>query len=586
MKCLSPYPYAALIRTYRKLNNFNVLGGEEMKKILSIVSLFLAALLLFTACSSGTQSTPSASAASTTAAAGTTSSAPQSTGGSGGTLKIGEYILDTQMANKNPFMKSGVWTGLFTFVYEPLLYFDPVNGKLMPALADSYTWSSDFKTLTLKLNTKVKWQDGQPFTADDVVFTYNCLIKYPVLDTYGIGKNIDTVTANGDSVVFNLKNPFTAMANYISTVYIVPKHLWDGKDPSTNINETPVGTGPFKFIKYNTGTDVQFDANKDYWRGAPKVDKLIVQMYNSAPNVTLALLKGEITGTMGTLAMANIPEFLSKPGAKLQKYGGLTNFSVIINNEKPLLNDVNVRKAMAMAVNQGDLIAKGEYNGVSPTSIGWLPDIFGEFVNTQVKDSLKFDLAAANKVLTDAGYSKGKDGIYQKDGKRLSFTYYNASGAPAQQMEAGMIQQWLLNLGIEIIPKLATWPELTKLCQQGNFDLLQNGIAFPPDPYAALNVSFNSAMTAPTGTATPGTNYFRFRNSEVDSLLASAASATDPAKQKEVYGTIQEKIAAQYPFLPMYNVGGHVPYYDSEFTGWSSDAPIWDPVSIINVHKK
>ncbi len=499
---------------------------------------------------------------------------PAETSKAGGTLKVGEFILDTQMANKNPFAPSGTWTGLNLYVYEPLLYFNPIDGKLLPALADEYTWNDDYSKLTIKVNTKAKWHDGEPFTAEDVANVFQMLKEYPVMDRYGLWSKLSAVSADGDSVVFDLQSGFLSLPFYLSEIQMVPKHIWEKQAPDAFLNETPIGTGPFVYKSYNTGTDIQFEANKDYWRGAPNVDNVIVMMYNSSPNVTLALLKGDIDMTMGTLAMASTPEFLSKPNAKMQVYAGLNNFSVLMNHENPLLADVNVRKAMAMAVNQGDLITKGEYNGVFPTSIGWLPDIFGDIANPDAKAVLEFSVDGAKQVLEDAGYSLGNDGIYQKDGKRLSFTYHNASGAPAQQMEAGMIQQWLLNIGIEIIPKLATWPELTKLAQSGNYNLLQMGIAFPPDPYAALNTSFSSSMTAPTGEVTPGTNYFRYKNPEVDKLLEQVSSETDPAKQKSLYHELQMLIANDFVFLPMYNVGGHIPYYTTNFEGWNEEYPV------------
>jgi peptide/nickel transport system substrate-binding protein len=152
-------------------------------------------------------------------------------------------------------------------------------------------------------------------------------------------------------------------------------------------------------------------------------------------------------------------------------------------------------------------------------------------------------------------------------------------------MEAGMIQQWLLNLGIEVIPKLATWPELTSRAQTGDYDLIQLGIGFPPDPYAALYASFSSNMTAPSGEATPGTNYTRFRSEKVDKLLADAKLITDEAERQAAYKEIQKEIGASYCFLPMYNVGGHIPYYDGKgVSGWNLDYPIIRPQSMIEVY--
>lgn len=503
----------------------------------------------------------------------------------GGVLKFGAQVTDTQLSNLSPFATSGTYTEWYKLVYEQLLYFNEVTGELEPALADSYEWNEDKTELTLQLNEKATWQDGEDFTADDVLYTYNVLKDNPVFDKYALWDKLEEVTADGETVVFKSKDSFVSLPEYISQIYIVPEHIWKNEDAATFVNSEPIGTGPFIWDSYTTGTSVTFNAYENYWKGAPKLDQAVLMMYNSAANCTLALLKGEIDCTTGTIAMSSLPEFTSKENAKLQTYSGLNNFCVMLNHENEQLADPAVRKAMVMAINQEELISKGEYNGVLPTYISWLPDLFGDNVNKEAAESVSYNLEEAQKILEDAGYEKGSDGIYAKDGQKLSFTYYSASGAPAQQMEAGMIQEWLKTLGIEITPKLATWAELSQLAQNGEYDLLQNSIAFPPDPYAALNTTFNSSMTAESGSPTPGTNYFRYRNDEVDSLLQEASSLSDEAQLTEIYHQIQEILAEDCVFLPMYNGSGHIPYYDgTNLTGWTdAEAPIFSTDNLINI---
>lgn len=563
-----------------------------MKKIMKLLSLLLVTAMLGSACGKppavGNDGTPvkENTQEPTGQAQGETAKEETPSGEiTGGLIRVGEYVVDTQMANKNPFATSGTFTNMLKIIYEPLMLFNEKKGTLEPSLALDYTWNADKTELTFTMNENVKWQDGQPLTAEDAVYTMQIIKIVPAYDKYGLWNTLTDVKANGNQVIFTLSKPLVSLPEYLSQILIVPKHIWEKEDAASYINENPIGTGPFIFKEYVTGTSITLDANKDYWRGTPKVDGMLITMYNTAPNCTLGLLKGEIDCTFGTMAMSSIPEFNTKENAKMDVFAGLGNFSVLMNHGNEMLSDVAVRKAMAMAINQADLIAKGEYNGVLPTSIGWLPDLFGEDVNENAKKSLTFDLEAAKAVLEEAGYVKAKDGIYEKNGKRLSFTYHNASGAPAQQMEAGMIQQWLLNLGIEIIPKLATWPELTQLAQTGEYDLLQMGISFPPDPYAALNTCFNSNMTAPVGQATPGLNYFRYRSDEMDALLAEVANEVDEAKRKEIFYKIQDLLAKDYVFLPMYNSSGHIPYYDGKnLTGWTDvEAPITSNVNLVNL---
>lgn len=562
-----------------------------MRKFKSIFALILTLAILCTGCASQGVSQPESSEQSKQGESTATDSKESesetdssSVTATGGTIRVGEYVLDTQMANKSPFA-NGTFTNMLQVIYEPLLVYNEKKGDLEPGLANSFEWNDAKTELTVELNPDVKWHDGEPFVADDVIYTMQILKDNPEFDRYGLWSKLSSITADGTKVTFKMDKPFVSLPQYLSQILITPKHIWEKEDAKTYVNDMPIGTGPFVYKEYVTGTSITLTANKEYWRGAPKADEMLIIMYNTAPNCTLGLLKGEIDMTFGTMAMSSIPEFKSKENASMDIYAGLGNFSVLMNHENELLADVNVRKAMAMAVNQSDLITKGEYGGVMPTSIAWLPDLFGDKVNESAKNSLTFDLEGAQKVLEDAGYTKGDDGIYQKDGKRLSFTYHNASGAPAQQMEAGMIQQWLLNLGVEIIPKLATWPELTQLAQTGKYDLLQMGINFPPDAYAAINSCFNSSMTAPIGEATSGLNYFRYRSDELDSLLAKAAEETDETKLKDYYYQMQDILAKDYVFLPMYNASGHIPYYDgTNFVGWNDyNASVRSNMNLINL---
>lgn len=509
------------------------------------------------------------------------SEAPQ-----GGTLLVGEYVLDTQMANLNPFVINGTWNeSLRQYMYDPLVYFNAIDGQFIPRLASDWAWNEDQSEITLTLREGVTFHDGEAFDADDVVFTLN-MIKDTTLDMYGLWSRFESVTGSGNQVTITCNSPYPSLLSYLHSIYIVPEHVWSGVgNVAEYLNEQPVGTGPFKFKSYTTGTDIQFDTNESYWDGRANVDSLVIMMYNSSPNLSLALLSGEIDMTNGTITMANIPEFLTKENAQMQLYGGPNNYVVSFNHEHELLKDVAVRQAMCMAVDQQSLITKAEYDGVFPINMGWLPEMFGDLVNAEANSILSYDPDGARAVLEAAGYTPGDDGIYQKDGNRLSFTYHNASGAPAQQMEAGMIQQWLLNIGIEIIPRLATWAELATLRQNGQFDLIQLSYNFPPDPFAALNSCFNSSQTAPSGEASPGMNYFRYRNDELDALLEKLAVETDAAAQKEMYYEAQMIIATDYVGIPMYNVGGHIPYYDgTRVSGWRTDVPAFSAINLTSVY--
>ncbi|MDO4355143.1 MAG: ABC transporter substrate-binding protein [Clostridia bacterium] len=505
----------------------------------------------------------------------------------GSTLIVGEYILDTEVANMNPYVTAGTKsTTLRGLTYDALLYFNPVDGTYVPMLATEWAFNEDYTAITFKLREGVTWHDGEAFDAEDAAFTFN-MLKGTTLDTYGLWNKLSSVEATDTyELTMRFVEPFSSFLAYCSNCYIVPEHIWSEQaDVSAYLNTEPVGTGAFVFSKYTTGTDLQYTANKDYWAGSPQVDNLVIEMYNSSPNVTLALMAGDVDCTFGTITMSYLPQLLAQDKLVLQMYAGLSNYVVSMNMENELLSDPAVRQAMCMAIDQNSLISRCEYDAVFPINMAWMPDLFGDYVNEAANEVLQYDVEGAKQILEDAGYVLGDDGIYQKDGQRLSFTYYNASGAPAQQMEAGMIQQYLLNIGIEVTPKIATWAELATIRQQGTFDLIQLSYDLIADPYAALFSFFHSSQASPSGEASVGQNYFRYRNEELDALIEKIGVEQDEDAKKEMIYEAQEIIANAYIYLPMYNVGGHNPYYDGiRVTGWSEAYPINFALNLIGVH--
>ncbi|MEG1427960.1 MAG: ABC transporter substrate-binding protein, partial [Oscillospiraceae bacterium] len=247
-----------------------------MKKTKIFMALFLALALLCTACAAPVSPTESKKAENTSSAEskGEESKAAEAepaAAKSGGTIKIGEYILDTQMANKSPFAV-GTFAEMLKIIYEPLLIYNEKKGDLEPALAKEFTWNDAKTELTLTVNTGAKWHDGEPFVADDVLYTMQILKDNPEFDRYALWSKIADVKANGDKVVFTTQKALVALPQYLSQILIVPKHIWEKEDAKNFVNEMPVGTGPFKFKEYVTGTSVTLDGNKEYWRGAPKAE--------------------------------------------------------------------------------------------------------------------------------------------------------------------------------------------------------------------------------------------------------------------------------------------------------------------------
>jgi peptide/nickel transport system substrate-binding protein len=501
---------------------------------------------------------------------------------------MGEAITPSQMANINPFALSGNWPPLLAYVYNSLFYFNPVNGKLTPELAKTGSWNADYTEYRVSLD-HATWQDGPPVTPADVTSTMDVLKKNAQADRYGIWQHLTSVTAQGNDVVFHLNAPFEGLPYLLSTVWIVPQHIWAKfKNPLANSNMHPVGSGPFRFSSYQNGVAINLARNKSYFLGAPKIQHLIISMYSNSNALTLALQRGAINTTTGTIAMPSLPILLKAKSNKLQKFAGLSVYSVLENNAKPGLDNVLVRRAIQRAIDQKALIEKGELNGVVRQNPGWLPPIFSSYVDKDVYNDPKYSYnpKAARALLRQAGYHLNGSGVAEKNGKTLSFDYYEPSGAPAQQKEASMIRGWLKAIGIKTTAKLVTGPEMAKVAADGTYDLMQYGTGVPPDPVQSLTAAFGSRNTAPVGKTAPGLNYTRFKNKKLDGILAQASQTVSPDKLRQLLDQAQRIIADAAPVAVMYNVGGHLVYRTDIYTGYDTHYPVYSPPSLDKVHDR
>jgi peptide/nickel transport system substrate-binding protein len=508
-------------------------------------------------------------------------------GGSAGSVyPMGDVILPSQMANINPFQVTGNWGELFPYIYSSLFYFNTVSGSLVPDLATSGTTGANGLTYTVTVNGKARWQNGTPVTAADIVYTFDVLKKYPEADPTGIWTHLSSVTGSSDTVVFHMSKPYPTLPYLLSQVYIVPKAIWDKyPNPLQVANMDPVGSGPWELARYQTGVSIDLNRNPSYFLGAPKIAHLTIAMYSNATSLMLDLEKGVIDTTAGTLVMSSLPTLLQTKTNRYQEYPGLAAYQVLENNDVPGLDNVDVRRAIQLAINQKDLVEEAELGGVVRQNPGWLAPVFGSYVDKAIYDGSgsTYSPSGAKALLEKAGYTMGPNGLMRKDGKTLSFTYYEPSGAPTQEKEAQLIQGWLNAVGIGTQTRVVTGPELTSLASTGDYQLMQFGVFIPPDPVGSMVSFLGSASTAPVGTATPGLNYSRFKSPALDKVLSEASTAVSTSERKQLLDEAQQIVASQSPVAVMYDAGVHTVYRTDQFTGYNTAYPVSSPWSLDDV---
>jgi peptide/nickel transport system substrate-binding protein len=477
--------------------------------------------------------------------------------------------------NFNPFSQSSV-PGTLSVQYESLLYFNGgKQGDVQPQLATEYAFADGGKTMNFTLRSGVKWSDGQPFSADDVAFTFNLLKNYPKANLNGIP--VASATAvDPTHVTITLTEPgYTRLSAVAGRQTIVPKHLWQSvSDPAAYTNEKPVGTGPFKLQSFSA-QNIVYERNPNYWEsGKPKIGGLRYRAFASPESSTAALAAGQIDWA-GSFIPDIDKQFISKD-PKHNKYINesllyLTN--LVPNLAKAPTNDVAVRKAISTALDR-DQIIKLAFSGYGKyPNQAYLPlPTYKDWIKPEYQQKFPFDPSAAQKILTDAGYVKGSDGIFAKGGQKLSVTCKVVTGYADYISALQIITQEMKAIGIDFKAQEESYTAFATDQQNGSFDFIITNAYASIDAYSWYYNEFATKQTAPIGQVA-NANYSRYSNPQVDASLEKIA-ATDPkdeATLKAEILKIQDLVVPQMPYIPLQQSSSLIEYRTTNATNWPTE---------------
>jgi len=470
----------------------------------------------------------------------------------------------------NPFNASLIdWS--FGPVYEPLVFVDELkSAKATPWLANKYAWSKDTKTLTVTIRPGVKWSDGKPLTAADVYFTFQLIKKYKGLDLQAVWTSLKSVTQQGSKIIFKFK---TAAAPYFYYVAgqtpIVPKHIWAGiKNPVTYKDPHPIGSGPFKLASCSPQV-MKYTKNAHYWqKGLPKIDTVYYPAYTSNDPANQDLASGK--AQWGSQFIPNIKAFyLSKSKDNHYWFPPVSNVSVFINLKNPILKNVAIRRAMAYAIDRSRVSQIGEYGYEPPANqTGIVTPTFKSWLNPKLANKFSYNPTKAKQILTKAGF-KMKGGVFQtKAGKPLSFTMINIGGYSDWVASAQIVQQELKTIGIKVTPSNLSSTTYDADVYAGKFDLAYDGNeAGGPAPYYELRQELYSKNSAPIG-KTASSNWERYYNKKVDSLIEAYAATTSSAKQHQIVNQLQAAMVRDVPIIPITEGVDWYQYNTKSLAGW------------------
>jgi peptide/nickel transport system substrate-binding protein len=456
------------------------------------------------------------------------------------------YNLGAEPATLNPITATDAYESIVNGgnVYETLVKRDNKTLEIVPLLADSWEVSDDKLTYTFHIKRGVKWHDGVPFTSRDVVFSYERImdprVDAPQLRNYY--QDIKRVEALDDYTVrFTYARPYFLALEFCGGMPVVPKHVFEKGDFNTNpAGRSPVGTGPYRFLRWDTGREIVLERNEDYWGKKPHIKRIVFKIIND-PAVAFQVLKREELDLTGLTPIQWARQTSSEAFKKnYDKLGYFTpNYSYIgWNMARPYFSDRRVRTAMTHLVNRESILKEILYN---------LGEVVTNpfYINSPEYDrSIKpypYDPEKAKMLLEEAGWvDHDGDGIRDKDGVDFRFEFLIPAGSDTGEKIATILKEELDRVGIDMQIRKTEWAVFTTRLNERRFDAvtLAWSMGVESDPYQIWHSS----------QAERGSNFVGFKNVEADRLIEEARTEFDRKKRIELYRRFSRIVHEEQPY--------------------------------------
>lgn len=507
-----------------------------MRKFTFTALMLLLAMVLISACSGGNGGQAPAGEEPVNEAEEQTAEQPAQEGepAEGGTFVFG---VTGDPVTFNPlFAGDRVSLTINQALFAPL--FQVNNGEKTFYLAESLEPSEDGLTYMLKLRDDAYWHDGEKVTADDVVFTVEKILDETqnsfLRANFMIGGSpVEAVKVDDTTVEFKLPQASAAFEAVLEEVFPIPQHIFENETDlaKSELNNQPVGSGPFKFKEYKTGEYVELVRNDQYFGGKPYLDSVVYRIAKDMNTANLALQNGEIH--VKYIDPQDVPTFEATNNFEIIPYseGRLFYLSFNQNSDTGLLSNSQVRQAISHALNREELIQvaylSSEY--ADPAHSFLTPDAL---YHTNDVTTYDYDPERAKQLLEEAGATD------------LKLRFITRSGDKIQEAVSLYVQQKLGEIGVEVeLQSLDSSAFIQKLIDTStsDYELIINGyiMGYEPDAYRILYESSGSS------------NFANYSNPDADRLFEAGATETDPAEREKIYKELQEIIAKDAPIYPI-----------------------------------
>ncbi|HVK74559.1 MAG TPA: ABC transporter substrate-binding protein [Kofleriaceae bacterium] len=490
--------------------------------------------------------------------------------------------------NFNPLLEVGDvrWPATRS-MYEPLLIYNGVTGAYVPWLATAYEFSDDHRRLRFDLRRGVRWSDGAPFTAKDVVFTFDLLRRFEALDLRGVWAFVSDARALDDyTVELTFRRVFIPGLYYLAQQPIVPAHVWSQvADPVAWTNPDPVATGPFTEVTHFETQAYQVDRNPYYWQlpDRPKVEAIRFLAFPSNDQASFALIRGEVDWA-GSFVPAIDRIFVGRDRAHHHYWFPPIDGGVLLyaNTTRAPYDDVRVRKALSLAIDRPLVVKVGMYGYTRPADATGLNDSYRRYRDdaaVAAGDWVGHDPARAARLLDEAGLTRGRGGIRRlPDGTPWRVAIQVPTGWSDWVRSTQVIVRNLRAVGIDAQLKTIDFNAWYEHVQQGEFGLSLGWAEPYPTPYGYYRAMMSSGTRKPVGEAAPE-NWHRFALPRADELLAQLEETTDPAVEHQLTAELQRLFVEHAPAIPLFPGPLWGAFNTSRFTGFPDEHDPYAPLS-------
>ncbi len=504
-------------------------------------------------------------------------------------VRLGSGQAATWTRNFNPFVPGFLWSADYG-IHEPLLIQNTATGETVPWLASEWAFNDDNTELTFTIRPDVLWSDGEPFTAKDVEFTFNLLLEQDGLSGSGSVRAalpyVESLAAPDDQTfTVRFKQVFTPALYDLGQQVIVPMHVWaEVADPVTFANEEPVGTGPFTEVTDFQSQYWELRKNPNYWQeGKPAVEGFALPAYSSNEVGTLALINGEFD--WANLFIPAIEEtYIAKDPEHFNYWYPLTGSAIFFfaNTTIPPFDDVNVRRALSLAINRQQITTVAVYDYTHPADATGMSQAYEAWKSQEVIDAgqewVTYNVERANQLLDEAGLVREGDIRRTADGAPMEYEMIVPSGWSDWVQGLQMIEQDLAKVGIRAKVSGLNTTAWNNATFRGEFTFSLGSIPVGATPFNHFSALMSAANIRPVGEVTT-LNWHRYESPEIDRLLEAFAATSDQEEQLQLSYEMQQLFLDEWPAVPMYPGPVWGEFSTRRFEGFPSEENPYAPLA-------